>query len=327
MAITLEERRAKRRAYYAHNRERVAAYRRKSKERISAGWKRYYQRKKGELYEKKRAYMAANPDKVKRWKRADYERHRDAYIRRAARNGRSETAKVQRAIYYRANKELIAARHREYAQRNQIAEWYRLYRLSEKGRAISKASDRRCAARVAAYKAEWARRNRERLSQYLCIYLRERCRSDPAFAMRLRLRSRLGRVIHRYMTGREATAVIDELLGCSWSELMCHLGSKFKTGMSWQNYGAKGWHIDHIKPLCAFDLTDPEQRAVAFHYSNLQPLWALDNMRKGGRWQPEGKINPAAVRHWEIVADTAVAIQIISHLSRSLESERPRECC
>ena len=42
----------------------------------------------------------------------------------------------------------------------------------------------------------------------------------------------------------------------------------------------------HIKPLCAFDLTDPEQQAVAFHYSNLQPLWALDNMRKGGRWQP-----------------------------------------
>ena len=166
MPVTPEERRANRRAYYARNRERVAAYRRKNKDRVSASWKRYYQRKKTELYHKKRAYIAANPEKVKRWKRADYERHREAYILRARRNGRSETAKVQRAIYYRSNKERIAVRHREYARRHQkeIADWHRLYRLSEKGRAISKASDRRCAARVAAYKAEWARRNRERLS-------------------------------------------------------------------------------------------------------------------------------------------------------------------
>lgn len=286
MPVTPEERRANRRAYYARNREQVAAYRRKNKERISASWKRYYQRKKRELYDKKRAYMAANPEKVKRWKRADYERHREAYILRARRNGRWETAKIQRAIYYRSNKERIAARHREYARRNQkeIADWHRLYRLSAKGRASKKASDRRCAARVAAYKAEWARRNHERLSQRLCIYLRERCRSDPAFAMRLRLRSRLVGAIRRYMTARSATAVIQELLGCSLPELVRHLESKFLPGMSWGNRSQ--WHIDHIKPLCAFDLTDPEQQAVAFHYTNLQPLWALDNMRKGGRWQP-----------------------------------------
>jgi len=233
----------------------------------------------------RRAYCAANPEKVRRWKRADYERHREAYIRRAARNGRSETAKLQHAIYYRANKERIAARHRKYVQRNQkkIAEYLRLYRLSAKGRAIRKASDRRCAARAAAYKAEWARQNRERLSQRLCIYFRVRSRSDPAFAMRLRLRSRLVGAIHRHMTGRSATGVLQELLGCSLSELVRHLESKFLPGMSWDNRNQ--WHVDHMKPLCAFDLTDAEHQAVAFHYSNLQPLWALDNMRKGGRWQ------------------------------------------
>lgn len=79
----------------------------------------------------------ANPEKLSSWKRADYERHREAYIRRAARNGRSETTKLQRAIYYRANKERIAARQHEYGQRNQkkIAAYHRLYRLSAKGRA------------------------------------------------------------------------------------------------------------------------------------------------------------------------------------------------
>jgi hypothetical protein len=162
MPVTPKERRAKRRAYYARNRERVAAYRRKNKERISASWKRYYHRKKRELYEKKRTYIAANPEKVRRWKRADYERNREAYICRAARNGRTETAKIKRAIYYRAHKERIAARHHEYVQRNRkiIAEYHRLYRLSARGRASKKASDRRCIARVAAYKADWARRNR-----------------------------------------------------------------------------------------------------------------------------------------------------------------------
>src|SRR5438876_11746718 len=129
MPATPEERRAKRRDYYARNRERVAAYRRKNKERISASWKRYYQRKKRELYDKKRAYIAANPEKVRRWKRADYERHREAYIGRAARNGRSETAKLQRAMYYRANKERNAIRQHEYVQRNKktIATYRRPY--------------------------------------------------------------------------------------------------------------------------------------------------------------------------------------------------------
>ena len=288
MPMTPEERRANRRAYYARNRERVAAYRRKNKERISASRKAYYRRNKTEEYRKQRAYMAANPEKVKRWKRADYERHREAYIRRAARNGRSETAKLQRVIYYRANKERIATRHRQYVQRNQkkIAEYRRLYRLSAKGRAGKKGSDRRCAVRVVAYKAEWGRRNRERLNRRLCMYVRCRSRRDPAFAIRLRLRARLVHVIRRYMTPapRSVRRVIDHSLGCSMSELRSHLESKFLPGMSWDNRNE--WHVDHIKPLCAFDLADPEQQAVAFHYSNLQPLWALDNMRKGGRWQP-----------------------------------------
>src|SRR5438874_1369318 len=113
MPMTPEERRANRRVYYARNRERVAAYRRKNKERLSASRKAYYQRNKTEEYRKQRAYMAANPEKVRRWKRADYERHREAYIRRAVRNGRSETAKLQRVIYYRATK--CEARHRSFA--------------------------------------------------------------------------------------------------------------------------------------------------------------------------------------------------------------------
>ncbi len=70
-------------------------------------------------------------------------------------------------------------------------------------------------------------------------------------------------------------------LGCSIEELKSYLESKFQPGMSWEN--REKWHIDHILPLSKFDLSDPEQLRKACHYSNLQPLWAFDNMSKGNR--------------------------------------------
>jgi hypothetical protein len=68
------------------------------------------------------------------------------------------------------------------------------------------------------------------------------------------------------------------MLGCNVETLKKHLESKFKKGMSWENKGE--WHIDHIIPCASFDLTDPEQQKVCFHYTNLQPLWAKENITK-----------------------------------------------
>lgn len=94
-----------------------------------------------------------------------------------------------------------------------------------------------------------------------------------------RLRSRLWQSLNGgYKSG---SAVRD--LGCSIEELKSHLESKFHEGMSWDNYGKDGWHIDHIKPLASYDLSDPEEFKRACHYSNLQPLWAEDNLRKGSK--------------------------------------------
>lgn len=68
------------------------------------------------------------------------------------------------------------------------------------------------------------------------------------------------------------------LLGCSAKELRRHLESQFKPWMNWGNYGR--WHIDHIQPCASFDLTDPKQQEICFHYTNLQPLEAKKNIRK-----------------------------------------------
>lgn len=69
-------------------------------------------------------------------------------------------------------------------------------------------------------------------------------------------------------------------LGCSLEELKTHLEQQFQLGMTWENWSRTGWHIDHIQPLSSFDLTDREQFLKAAHYTNLQPLWAKDNLVK-----------------------------------------------
>ena len=64
------------------------------------------------------------------------------------------------------------------------------------------------------------------------------------------------------------------LLGCSIDFFKQYLESKFTKGMTWENRGVHGWHLDHIKPCILFDLSNPEQQKLCFHYTNYQPLWA-----------------------------------------------------
>ena len=72
-----------------------------------------------------------------------------------------------------------------------------------------------------------------------------------------------------------------ELLGCTYSEVKLHLEKQFTEGMTWDNWGRGGWHIDHIKPCSSFDLTKEKEQFKCFHHSNLQPLWESDNCAKG----------------------------------------------
>jgi hypothetical protein len=90
------------------------------------------------------------------------------------------------------------------------------------------------------------------------------------------LRSRLNKAIR--FQWKSGSAVSN--LGCSIEMFKTYLESKFQPGMTWDNYGKNGWHIDHIMPLCRFNLEDMLELRKACHYSNLQPLWAKDNLEK-----------------------------------------------
>ncbi len=84
-----------------------------------------------------------------------------------------------------------------------------------------------------------------------------------------------------YLMIKNKPTSLSKSIGCTAKELRTHLESRFQLDMTWGNYGLYGWHIDHIVPLCNFDLHNPEEFKKAVHYSNLQPLWAKDNWSKG----------------------------------------------
>lgn len=95
------------------------------------------------------------------------------------------------------------------------------------------------------------------------------------------LRTRLSRALKRNIGATKASTLRD-LIGCSIQALRIHLESQFTIEMSWENYGTY-WHVDHKLPLSLFDLTKPEQQKIAFNFENLQPLQALENMRKSDK--------------------------------------------
>lgn len=98
-----------------------------------------------------------------------------------------------------------------------------------------------------------------------------------------RIKKTLSERIRGTVLGKKS-AQTRALLGCSIDDFLSYVEEKFQEGMNWGNYGLDGWEIDHIRPCASFDLTDPEAQSECFHYSNLQPLWASDNRRKGDRW-------------------------------------------
>ena len=126
---------------------------------------------------------------------------------------------------------------------------------------------------LAAEQKRYREKHRAKINQK---YLNRR-KTDSNFKLLTILRTRIVDVLR----GHSKSDTTINILGCTIEELWIHLESKFTEGMTRENHGK--WHVDHIMPCASFDLTDPEQQAKCFHYTNLQPLWALDNLKKSNR--------------------------------------------
>lgn len=171
---------------------------------------------------------------------------------------------------------------KEYHQnsREKIAEYQKQYQRGNRAKLYRKARQYRrdnC-EKITEREKRYRRDNYEKIAEYQRQYERTRRASDPAFRLSKNLRAR----VRHALNGKSKSAATMELLGCDVEFLKQHLQSQFTDGMTWENQGQ--WHVDHIKPCASFDLSKPEQQRECFHYSNLRPLWAEDNMRKGASY-------------------------------------------
>jgi hypothetical protein len=111
--------------------------------------------------------------------------------------------------------------------------------------------------------------------------LQRRRDEEPRYRVMMALHVRLYDAV-KHQRGVKSAKTL-ELLSCTVDQLQTFLEAEFTDGMTWENYGE--WHIDHIRPCASFNLEDPEEQKKCFHWTNLQPLWARDNIMKGDKWE------------------------------------------
>ena len=198
-----------------------------------------------------KVYRAKNKDKITERKRV-YNTENKEYIREQARRYKEknkEKITEQRQRHYVKHKDTIAEYKKEYYKENKQA--------------------------FAKRREKWYDNNKDQRNSLA----RDKYANDRLFKVICSLRSRLNLALK----GSLKSESTETLLGCTFDNARAHIEAQFTKGMSWDNHGRHGWHIDHITPCASFDLSIAEQQRQCFHYTNLQPLWAEDNISKSDK--------------------------------------------
>lgn len=164
-----------------------------------------------------------------------------------------EKIKRKKAIYYIKNKENIDNKNRDNYVNNieRYKEYARIYRVN----------------------------NKEPVKELKKEYYHNVQKNDIIFKFKRGLRGVVSRAFK--LTSYKKDSKFFKILGASSKEIKQHIENQFTEGMNWGNYGRNGWHIDHIIPLSSGKCDDDYLRLT--HYTNLQPLWAKDNLSKGAK--------------------------------------------
>ena len=238
--------------------------------RLKAYKKAYHQANKNKIKSQNKAYRENNKDKIRVEKKVYYDENKDRLkvIKKNYYNLNKEKIKIKQKIWRNLNKDKKKDLDKSYRENNK-----------DKKKSLDKAWRDSNRDKIKTYndsnkdkRKAWHDSNKDKINSYF----NNRRKTDIQFKLSHNLRARLNSAIKgNYKVG---SAVKD--LGCSIEELKSYIESKFQPGMSWDNWSKDGWHIDHIKPLASFNLTDRNQLLEACHYTNLQPLWAIDNLSK-----------------------------------------------
>jgi hypothetical protein len=186
--------------------------------------------------------------------------------RNDAKDGYSNRCKVCRRVYYNEynnkiiNLEKNRKRHRENYWNNHEKE---LKRTAEKHKKNSEKEK------------EYRKKNRIKINERI----KKRYTENEIFRLRTNMKNRVKLFLNSKQITKKNTTF--EIVGCNPKELKEHIEKQFKIGMSWENYGYYGWHIDHIIPLSSAKTEEDVYRLS--HYTNLQPLWGEENYKKGNK--------------------------------------------
>lgn len=178
-------------------------------------------------------------------KRLEILEHQKAYNR----NNRAQVNEYQQT-YYKTNKALVSNKRKKYYQENKevILESHRLWRNKNPG--------------------------------YSTKYSQLKCQLDPKFKLAFNLRRRIRHAFVNILKLDKKCHTF-EILGIEPQELKIYIENKFQEGMNWDNYGKGGWDIDHIVPLSS--AKNEKELIKLCRYTNLQPLWHLENLSKGNK--------------------------------------------
>jgi hypothetical protein len=131
--------------------------------------------------------------------------------------------------------------------------------------------------KISIIKKEYCKNNRDKINSYYRVYSKKRKLTDHLYKLSCNIRTLIGMSIKG--SGYKKKSKINEYLCCSFEEFKKHLELQFKDGMNWKNQGE--WHLDHIYPISL--AKDEEELIKLNHYTNFQPLWAVDNIKKGNK--------------------------------------------
>tara|TARA_R110000824_G_scaffold381772_1_gene574763 strand:- start:26 stop:766 length:741 start_codon:yes stop_codon:yes gene_type:complete len=200
-------------------------------------------------------YREENPEKV----RAGQKKYREQNL---------EKARARSKKWREANPAYLKAQRKKWCEDNPT--YHKKYREANR-------------EKVFAAQRKWRKEN----PHYSKHYKSNRSRNDPTF----RLQHNLQTGLYGCLSGKQKKSRTMEYVGIDLEKLWEHFESKFTDGMTRENYGE--WHVDHIRPLSSFDFYSCEEGSEEFenllyqawYYTNLQPLWAKDNLSKSSKWE------------------------------------------